>query len=298
MKKGYKRLVWGTGTVFLLLLISTGLIYWISESRLNHIIFIEPHAPTIPGDSVSIARGKHISEIRGCRQCHGENLAGHLVVDVPGIFRIHASNITGGKGGLPADYSDDDWERAIRHGRKPDGKPLLFMPVSEFNKLSDEDVASLIAYLKSLPPVDNELPEQEFTLIARALYLFGKLPLLPAGELKPDITHNPAPPAGVTKEYGAYLAIGCRDCHGADFKGGPIPGGPPDWPVAPDLTPTGNLSEWGKQGFIRAMRSGHKPDGTPIREPMPTQLLANMTDDELSALWLYLQSLTSTPISK
>ena len=89
--------------------------------------------------------------------CHGDNLAGDTLVDDFAFARIAASNLTSGRGGIGGTYSDIDYVRAIRHGVGNDGKGLPIMPSEAFNKFSDHDLGAMIAYLKTLPPVDNEV---------------------------------------------------------------------------------------------------------------------------------------------
>ena len=100
---------------------------------------------------------------------------------------------------------------------------------------------------------------------------------------------------GVTVEYGANLAVGCIGCHGEKFSGGPIIGVPPDWPEASNLTPAGPLGSWSEEDFVMLMRTGVKPTGEEVNpQYMPWPAIGQMTDDELSALWLYLESLPPT----
>jgi mono/diheme cytochrome c family protein len=252
----------------------------------------------IPTDADAIAYGERLMKARGCVDCHGENLAGRVIQENPIAGRLVATNLTAGRNGIAKSYTVADYVRAIRHGVGPDGRPLLFMPAHEYYFLSDADLGAMIAYLKSAPPVDSDLlPNQQVALPIRALFLLtGQVPLLPAEW----VDHNaprPTPPApGVTAAYGQYLAVTCIGCHGPGLAGGPIPGAPVDWPPAPNLTPSGRLSQWSEADFIRAMRTGVTPDGTQIRNRyMPWQALGQMTDDELKALWLYLQSLPAKP---
>jgi hypothetical protein len=101
-----------------------------------------------------------------------------------------------------------------------------------------------------------------------------------------------APERGVTAEYGEYLAGLCTLCHGAGFSGGPIPGTPPSDPPALNLTPAGRLQNWTLEEFITAMRTGATPGGPQLRDEfMPYSIFVDMTDEELQAIWLYLQSL-------
>ena len=246
--------------------------------------------------STAVARGEHLAVTRGCTDCHGADLGGAVFADDMPVFRISGSNLT--PGGVGAFYSDEDWVRSIRHGVRPDERPLLFMPSYEFYYLSDDDVASLIEYFRSLPPVERDLRENSVGPLGRILFLTGKLPLLPAEMIDHEGPRPESPPPGVTIEYGAYLAVGCSGCHGETLSGGPIPGVPPEWPEAANITPdpaTG-IGRWSRDDFFRALREGMRPDGTELRgEFMPWPNLKQMKDDELEALWMYLSSLEGKP---
>jgi cytochrome c553 len=93
-------------------------------------------------------------------------------------------------------------------------------------------------------------------------------------------------------EYGTYLAgiAGCTSCHRPDLKGGPS--GAPGAPPAADISAAG-LSDWTRADFFRAIREGRRPDGTELSEFMPWRFMADMTDDELDAIWLFLRSGTA-----
>ncbi|RMD87899.1 MAG: cytochrome c [Calditrichaeota bacterium] len=286
-----KRLaIFLTGLIVVLLIVFA-LIYVISNQRMNKIYAIPEHTVALPTDSASLTYGKRLSQIRGCVDCHGENLAGKIMIDNPIVARLYASNLTPGAGGISKEFKTLDWERAIRHGVRPDGKPLLFMPAHEMFPLSDDDLGALIAYLKSLPPVDNPLPTNSIGPLGRALYLMDKIPLTPAELINHSAQHPSTPVPGITVQYGKYLAIGCTGCHGKDFTGGPIPGAPPEWPKAANLTPAGNLKNWSEADFIKSARTGIKPDGKPFDPVMPYQPLKAMTNEELKAVWLFLTSL-------
>ncbi|MDQ7052943.1 MAG: cytochrome c [candidate division KSB1 bacterium] len=279
------------GSLAGLVLIALAVIYLISSNRMQRSYSVPSHPVAALSDSSVIAYGKRLSQIRGCTDCHGENLAGRLVIDAPLVMKLYSSNLTPGKGGIGKTYSDADWERSIRHGVRPNGKPLLFMPTLELIHLSDGDVAALIAYLKTLPPVDRVMPASTVGPLGRVLYLAGEIPLVHAELVDHVAGHPDAPTPGITVEYGQYLAPGCMGCHGPHLTGGKIPGAPPDWPLAANLTPSGNLKDWDEAGFIQAMRTGIKPNGQPFQPQMPYQTLKAMTDEELKAIWLFLQSL-------
>jgi mono/diheme cytochrome c family protein len=184
--------------------------------------------------------------------------------------------------------------RAIRHGIGPDGKPLLIMPSQQHYAMSDEDLGALLAYIQSLPPVDNELPELELALFPRLMYVACPMDfLVPAEFIDHDAPRPPAPERGATAEYGEYLAGLCSLCHGPGFSGGPIPGTPPDDPPALNITPAGEIGAWSFEGFLTAMRTGVTPSGRQLDDTyMPyASLFGDMTDEEWEAIWLYLQTL-------
>ncbi|MFC2150273.1 c-type cytochrome [Calditrichota bacterium] len=98
---------------------------------------------------------------------------------------------------------------------------------------------------------------------------------------------------GVTVEYGNYLTSGCVSCHGSDYTGGPIVGGEPGWPPSANLTPDSlvGLGDWSKADFFAALRTGKRPDGRELDLVMHRMTVGEMSDDELSAIWMFLQSL-------
>ncbi|MBA2246222.1 MAG: cytochrome c [Gemmatimonadetes bacterium] len=283
-----------------LAVLALAVVYGVSEFHMRKTYNVAAMALVVPGDSETIARGRHIAITRGCNDCHGENLAGGTVIDAPPVARLFATNLTRGEGGVAAGYQDADWERAIRHGVRPDGKPLLFMPSHEFYPLSDADASALIAYLKSLPPVDNRPGKTRIGPVGRALYLAGQMHLLPAELIDHSAPRPAAPVAGATVEYGAYLATGCVGCHGDGYSGGKIPGAPPEFPIPTNITPdrqTG-IGSWTEQEFFRSLREGKRPDGSEINPFMPWKNFSQMTDEEIRAIYLYLQSLPARPFGK
>ena len=246
----------------------------------------------IPTDEASIARGEHIATTRMCKDCHTENFSGQSD-SVPGLITLSIPNLTPGAGGVGATNTDEDWVRAIRHGVGYDGRGLVLMPSRIWYYLSDDDLADLIAYLKSLPPVDKELPKAELGPLGFVMLTLGQLP--PEATV-PDVTvidHDGprpvAPPPGVTVEYGQYLASTCALCHGSNFNGQTIRIDAEY--LAPNLTMGGEMLAWSEEDFMRTLRTGVTPSGHQLKDVMPWKYFGQMTDDELKAVWMYLQSL-------
>lgn len=243
-------------------------------------------------DAASIERGRYLYESRGCMDCHGADGGGHLYLKDARGLRIAGPNISTGPGNVVDGYSAQDWDRAIRHGVDPKGRPLMVMPSEDYARLSDDDLASLVAYLRHMPPAAGGKAVLELPLPVRALYGFG---MIKDAAAKIDHTQPPAQAVvpGMTPAYGAYVANMCLSCHGAKLEGGRIPGAPPDWPAAADLRPGSGqaMSRYANvDAFMRMFKTGLRPDGSTIRV-MPFPSLKHLNDTDVRALYMYLQSL-------
>jgi len=284
------------GSLIGLLMLTFAVLYIIGTVKWNRLhgkYDVPVETITIPTDQASIARGEHIATIRMCRECHMDNLSGQSD-RAPGLITLSIPNLTPGAGGVGATNTDEDWVRAIRHGVGYDGRGLVLMPSKIWYYLSDEDLGALIAYLKNLPPIDNEMPAADLEPLGRVMLVLGQLP----PEIVPNVTvidhYGPrpvAPEPGVTVEYGKYLASTCTLCHGYNLNGQAISEGGPEKYLAPNLTPGGELHSWSEAQFMETLRTGVTPSGHHIIDVMPWKYFGQMTDDELKAVWLYLQSL-------
>jgi mono/diheme cytochrome c family protein len=251
------------------------------EARLARGYTVPAVKLVIPSDAAAVERGRHlVSAVYFCELCHGDDLGGQLQFDDPLSGQIVASNLT-----TRADFSPADWERAIRHGVDSAGKPLIEMPSNTFYFIGDSDLAAIIAYLRSLPPVDRPLPERRLGVFYRLSVLLDPS-LIPAEVIDHGGPRPAEPQPGITPEYGRYLTRACTICHGESLSGGPSAG------AGLDLTLAGNLADWTEQDFRLALRTGVRPRGADLDPKlMPWQRVGNMTDEELAAIWLYLQTL-------
>ncbi|HEU4697545.1 MAG TPA: cytochrome c [Gemmatimonadales bacterium] len=272
----------------LLVLLSVGAVYALTEWRMRRRFDVPAHRLAVATDSASIARGERLATIRMCVACHGPGLAGHVEIDDPLVGRLAGPNLT--RGGRGAELDDLDWERAVRHGVRRDGTPLLVMPAHEHAAMSDEDLGAIVAWARSLPPAPASPPPSRAGPLVRALFLAGQVILLPAERVAHAAPHPARVVPAPTAEYGAYLAPLCTGCHGEGFGGGRIPGTPPDWKPAANLTPAG-IGHYTEADFVRALRTGVRPGGAPIDRQMPWRNTARMTDVELRALYAYLRAL-------
>lgn len=289
LKKILKFIFITIGCIVVLIAVFYAFIYFNVKDRIeNPYENIPAESYEIPEDSSALALGAHLSVIKGCQDCHGANLAGRVMIDDPGLGRIVSANLTNGKGGIGATYTNEDWIRALRHGVSNDYMPLLIMPSEETTHLTQNDLTALIAYCKNLPPVDNDLPVHDLNPLAYVLTYFDQLPLLSAER----IDHTMRPEKDIVKQvsvaYGEYLAVSCVGCHKPNLKGGApiIPGSP----QVADISSTGNVGEWTEAEFLQTMRTGKTPEGKNLQnEFMPWQMTASYTDDELKSLYIFLQ---------
>jgi mono/diheme cytochrome c family protein len=292
MGKFLKWLGIGFGVLIALVVLAATGLYAIGSQRLSRPYRIEPETVSVPTDNATLEAGQRWTAIY-CAHCHGDDAGGQAFIVDPMIGTINASNLTAGQGGIGAAYTDGDWVRSLRHGVSPAGRPLLAMPSHEYYFLSDADLGAIIAYLKHASPVDRAWDPPNVTFTGRIMIaagVFGEA-ALPA-EIIDHISERPAAPQpGVSAAYGEYLVKtgGCATCHGGAMAGGrpPMPGEPP----GPNLTPGGALAQWSEADFITAIRTGQKPNGAKISSAMDLKSLANLTDDEMRAMFLYFQSL-------
>jgi mono/diheme cytochrome c family protein len=270
----------------------------VAERKQNRVVQLPGIKPVaFTSDAAAIERGKYLFASRGCGDCHAPNGAGRVFIDdEKGGMRVRSPNISPGPGSVVARYTELDWVRAIRHGVKPDGRPLMVMPVEDYNRMTDADLAALVGYTRSLPPAQGGAAEFQLPLPVRAVYALG---VLKDGPEKVDHSLPPAQPVaeGINREHGAYVANLCKGCHNDHLSGGKIPGAPPAWPAAANLT-SGEGS--GMRGYdsvdrFKAMlRSGQAPDGRKIAV-MPFATLREINDVDAAAMYEYLKSLPPRP---
>ena len=278
------------------LLLLAGVVYARSERRLrrvHRVALVVPQA--IPRDSAAVARGAHLAAIATCTLSHGADLGGAVYSSDALVGTIAGPNLTRGRGGMGAALTDADVVRAVHHGVRGDGTSLVVMPSEAYVRLSEPDLAAVVAYVEQLPPVDRVVPATRFGPLGRALLAAGKLNILVA-EKTPALPLGLGVPPAPTAAYGRYLAdvTGCHGCHGFGLSGGRV-AGPSSFPAAANLTPAGRIAGWTEADFVRALREGRRPDGSTMNEFMPWRAYAHMTDDELRALWRYLRGVPAKP---
>jgi mono/diheme cytochrome c family protein len=286
-----KVLKWiGLGLVGLigLIVILAAVLHFVGSGKMAKAPEVAVRTIPFPTDAETLARGQHLAtSVSGCAGCHGSNLGGEVFFEGAPFGYVPAPNLT--SSGVGANYTEEDWLRAIQHGVAKDGRTIApFMPALAFSKMSDEDIAAIIAYLQTVPPADNNVGKRELAFPGTILFGVMGYSSMPVSLIDHEAVGGTAPEFGKTAEYGRYLAniAVCADCHGPDLTGQTDPNGP----QGPNLTTSGELSSWTEADFLNVFRQGVKPSGVALSEEMPWEFYAGMSDDELGAIWLYLQS--------
>lgn len=295
MRRWAKRAGIGLGVVLLLVAALFAVAWAHSERALARTWTVADPPLRVQADAATVDRGRHLYVSRGCTGCHGDAAEGKELFDAGPVARVVPANLT--RTVRDPAWTDDAIAAAIRHGIRPDGTPLVFMPVEDYQDLDDADTAAIIAWLRSVPASDNDPGRTEVRPLGRVLNLFGRFPLTPAAMIDHAPRARVAPPAAPTREYGAYLAQVCTSCHGTGFEGGRVI--VPDTPVTANLTPHPDaLGTWDRGDFVRVMRTGVRPDGRELHPMMPWREFGTMTDTELDALWAYFSALPPAPMPR
>lgn len=274
-----------------LAVIARAVLPMLADRKMARVVKVDVKAVALPTDTAALAQGKYLFDSRGCAECHGAEGKGKLLINDPNGLRVTTPAINP-SGAAVAKYSVEDWVRVIRHGVKPDGRPVIIMPSEDYNRLSDPDTGALIAYAKSLQPAGGERADIRMPFIVKALYAVGFVPDA-AGSIDHSLPPAAPVPVGVTVEHGKYVSNTCIGCHGPGLSGGKIPGGPPDWPPASNLTPGEGsvITRYDSVEKFRALlRTGKRPDGSAVSTVMPFATLRVLNDTDADALYAYLKT--------
>jgi cytochrome c553 len=224
----------------------------------------------------AIANGAHLAVVAGCTGCHGNGLEGARFDGAP--LQIYAPNL----GLLAATWSDADFDRALRRGAAPDGRSIWIMPSHTYRFVSDEAVANLIGYIRTLPAKGNATPGPRFDLAARWAILRNEI--VPEMQLAQGArpSADPGPQTAVGR---AIAAMTCVECHGSDLGGLVLS---PTW-APPDLAV---VAAYSRADFSNFMRTGAAVGNRelPSMSAIARQRFANFSDDEISALYDYLSA--------
>jgi mono/diheme cytochrome c family protein len=289
MNKPLKFTLTAAASVLALIALAVAALLANSARKLDRLVTVKLAPVAFTTSAAARLRGEYLYLSRGCTDCHGENGAGRVFIDDPNGLFVRGANLTRGAGSAVLSYNESDWVSTIRHGVKPNGRPVFAMPSEDYNRLTDADVAALVSYVRALPPHDAPGALIRLPLIARLAHGAG---LIKDAAEKIDHTRAPSLPVpeGVSIEHGRYVAQACVGCHGAQLRGGRIPGAPPDWPPAADLKSSeGALLRYASaEPFKALLRSGVRPDGTEVSSVMPRN--KHLSDTDLEALYTFMRS--------
>jgi mono/diheme cytochrome c family protein len=310
MKKFGKILGWTL--VIVVLLAATGITFTIGWRP-----FIGPRTRQVDASRKfgstpeRLARGKYLAEnVSGCMFCHTPRDWSALgtgvtkpnmgsgqaipIAELPG--HVVAPNITPDPKTGAGNWSDDQLARAIREGVGHDGRALFpFMPYEHYRSMSDEDLASVIVYLRALPAVRNPLPKSE--IIFPVKYLIRGAPTPLTGPV-------PAPDLSTPEKRGAYMTTiaGCTDCHtptdshgmqlpGLEWGGGFVLTGPFGRVASANLTPDpSGIPYYDTKMFVDAIRTG-SVRARKLNPMMPVEVYRGMTDEDLMSIFAYVKTL-------
>ncbi len=256
-----------------------------------------------------LAHGRYLANyVMGCTYCHSEHDwkapggppieaklgAGQVFPEkgLPGV--VIASNLTPDVETGAGSWSDDQIARAIREGIGHDGRALFpLMPYGNFRTMSDEDLASIVVYMRSLPAVRNPLPKTQ--IIFPVKYLIRNAP-------EPVSSPVPAPDSSTSVKRGEYLVrmASCGTCHtqqkrgqaveGMAFAGGFEFNGPLPEVASANITPDpSGISYYDENLFLQVMRTG-KVQARALSAVMPFVGYRNMTDQDLKDMFAYLRT--------
>lgn len=305
MKKVLKIAGYTLGAVVLLLAIGAA---YVNFSPLPTYEVVLPEYPEFKPDSTMIAEGKRTFSLV-CNNCHmaeSGKLEGKYLPEIPAFFgKAWSANITSHPVYGVGKYSTAELVNLLRTGIQNDGDFVPFMP--QFKRMTDQDIQNIIAYLRSdapeLAPSDAAQPAVQPSFIGK---LLCRTIMKPAPYPTQPV---PVPPAGDAVALGKYLVMGkldCYSCHSPSFMdineddpektpgylsgGNELQDGDSHPIFSRNLTPdkeTG-LGNWTEEQFIKALKTGIRPNGPALRFPMVP--FTALTDEEAKAIWAYLQT--------
>lgn len=277
MKTILKWLARIVAALALLALIGFGWVWWASERALHRRYPIHPEQVATPS-AEALADAPRMARLYGCLSCHGDGLRGHRVFDIPGVAAVYAPNLTL----LAPERTDEQLAQALRQGVAPDGRGLFVMPSHLFARLTDEEVAAMIAYIRSMPKGGQAAPANEIRFQGRVGLALGQF------NSEPDAIarYRETMPIDLGPEHARarhITATVCSECHGADLGGGEVI----EDRRTPDLA---IVASYDLAAFTRLMRTGVGLTGRdlgPMAETARSDLKV-LTDEEIAALHAYL----------
>jgi cytochrome c553 len=267
----------GFAGLLVLVLVAAATIFGLSEMRLRQGYAVPLVPLRVAPEAQMATEGKRLAEAVGCLGCHKES--GNVLLSVDNVGTLVAPNLTEK---IPH-YSDAELLRLLRHGVKRDGTSSIAMPALALTNLADDDVARILAYLRSLPEKPSAVGETQWGPLGRVALVAGKVAfsadlVTPADD--PPLHRPDGPPA----ELGRYVVGAvCTSCHKLDVETDD------GWVVkAPALQPM--VAAYDFADFKRLMRTGIAAGGREVG--LMTEIargdLTHLTDAEIEGVYAYL----------
>lgn len=267
---------------------------------------------TFEPTAARLARGTYLASVAACFHCHSDHDASKpelprieakkgagWQMPIPELGTVIAPNITPDRDTGIGAWTDDEIARAIQEGVDKNGRALFpVMPYLNFRNLSDEDLASIVVYLRTLPPVRNPLPVSK--LVFPLNFIVKTIP-------QPLVSPVSQPARTTPEARGEYLVrtvIGCQDCHtpaddrgqvlpGLDFAGG-APFHDPQKPApifSKNITPDpSGIAHYDEKMFSDVLRTGRTAGGL-LSHVMPFENLKNLTDEDMHDIYSYVKTI-------
>jgi mono/diheme cytochrome c family protein len=280
---------WSVRAVLVLLaLVAVAVVglYVVTQRMIDQRYPFTPRALAAAPAGTDVASGAKLVQLFGCKGCHGADLRGQLLFDIPLVARLNAPNLTW----VAKTYSDPQIAEMMRSGVRADGSALVGMPSQALSRMTDAEVAAVVAYVRSVPAGGAPHDDKQLRVLGRVLVLLGKAPTAP--ELVARYAAHPLPDFGPATAEGRGIARACAECHGPDLSGD----------TGPDLR---IAAAYDLPAFTRLLRTGVGLDGQPIKPiGLPEEggsgpgLMAQtardregfgLSDAEIAALHAYLQ---------
>jgi cytochrome c553 len=275
MRKALRWAGFGLAGLLALLLIAALAIFAISETALRKKHEAQAERLQAP-DTARLAEAPQMAAVHGCTSCHGAGLAGKMM-DIPAfVARAIAPNLPA----IAAKASDQQLAAAIRQGIGHDGRALYIMPSAQYSRLTDAEVATLVAWIRSLPAVPGLAGKVKPGPMGRIGMVFGSFGSV--RELVP-VYRAQLPVAIAGHEPGRHLAAtACAECHGPALAGQDNPFGP-----APDLAVAAGYD---LAQFTALMRRGVTPGGNKLglMGEVARDDFVHLRDEQIAALHAYL----------
>ncbi len=279
MRKLSRWLISALGAVLVIALLFAAWAWFASSRVLARVHEAAPERLSTPTPEQLADAGRQ-ARILGCVSCHGEGLEGRMMFDAGPFAKVWAPNIAE----LAGRASDQQLSQGIRQGIGHDGRALFVMPSPMYSRLSDQEVAALIAWIRALPRQSEAVSQIQWGPVGRVVLALGKFPSA-ADRIEEFRIRQPFD-TGPEHRAGRRIAANvCSECHGADLGGGR----PTPETVAPGLSVAG---AYDADQFTRLMRTGVPPSGRDLglMREIAVNDTSHLNDIEIARLYAYLRS--------